>query len=98
VNAFFVSVDPERDTPQIMKDYLASFDPNLRGLSGSPEATAQMISSYRVYAKKVPLKDGDYTMDHTAVVFLMDREGRFVAPFNLSRSAGEAAADLRRRL
>src|SRR5689334_17495673 len=95
VNAFFVSVDPERDTPQIMKDYLASFDPNLRGLSGSPEATAQIISSYRVYAKKVPLKDGDYTMDHTALIYLLDKDGRFVAPFNIKRRPEEAAADLK---
>jgi protein SCO1 len=98
VNAFFVSVDPERDTPQIMKDYLSSFDPNLKGLTGSPEATAEIVSGYRVYAKKVPLKDGDYTMDHTALIYLMDRDGRFVAPFNIKRKPEEAAADLRRYL
>ena len=92
------SVDPERDTPQIMKDYLSSFDPNLKGLSGSPEATAEIISGYRVYAKKVPLKDGDYTMDHTALIYLMDRDGRFVAPFNIKRRPEEAAADLKRYL
>jgi protein SCO1 len=98
VNAFFVSVDPERDTPQIMKDYLSSFDPNLKGLTGSPEAVAEVISGYRVYAKKVPLKDGDYTMDHTALIYLMDRDGRFVAPFNIKRRPEEAAADLKRYL
>jgi protein SCO1 len=98
VNAFFVSVDPERDTPQIMKDYLSSFDPNLKGLTGSPEAVAEIISGYRVYAKKVPLKDGDYTMDHTALIYLMDRDGRFVAPFNIKRRPEEAAADLKRYL
>src|SRR5437868_3327858 len=98
INAFFVSVDPERDTPAIMKDYLASFDPNLRGLSGSPEATSGIITAYRVYAKKVPLKDGDYTMDHTALIYLMDRDGRFVAPFNIKRKPEEAAADLKRYL
>jgi protein SCO1/2 len=98
VNAFFVSVDPERDTPQIMKDYLSSFDPNLKGLTGSAEAVAGIVSGYRVYAKKVPLKDGDYTMDHTALIYLMDRDGRFVAPFNIKRRPEEAAADLRRYL
>jgi len=98
VNAFFVSVDPERDTPQVMKDYLSSFDPNLKGLTGSPEATAQVISGYRVYAKKVPLKDGDYTMDHTALIYLLDRDGRFVAPFNIKRRPEEAAADLKKYL
>ena len=96
VNAFFVSVDPERDTPPIMKDYLSSFDPNLKGLTGGPEATAEIISGYRVYAKKVPLKDGDYTMDHTALIYLLDRDGRFVAPFNIKRRPEEAAADLKR--
>ena len=98
INAFFVSVDPERDTPAIIKDYLSSFDPNLKGLTGSPEAVAQIISGYRVYAKKVPLKDGDYTMDHTALIYLMDRDGKFVAPFNLKRKPEEAAADLKRYL
>ena len=98
VNAFFVSVDPERDTPAIMKDYIASFDPNLKALTGSPEAVAKIVSAYRVYAKKIPLKDGDYTMDHTALIYLMDREGHFVAPFNIKRSPEAAATDLKRYL
>ncbi|RXG86322.1 SCO family protein [Bradyrhizobium vignae] len=98
VNAVFISVDPERDTPATMKDYLSSFDPHLEGLSGDPAETAKVITSYRVYAKKVPSKDGDYTMDHTALVYLMDRDGRFVSPFNLKRTPEEAAADLKRYL
>ena len=98
MNAFFVSVDPDRDTPKIMKDYLGSFDPALKGLTGSPEAVAEIVSGYRVYAKKVPLKDGDYTMDHTALIYLMDKTGRFVAPFNLKRRPEEAAADLKKYL
>jgi protein SCO1/2 len=98
VNAYFISVDPERDTQAAMKDYLSSFDPHLKGLTGSPDAVAKAIADYRVYAKKVPLKDGDYTMDHTALVYLMDRNGKFVAPFNLKRKPEEAAADLKRYL
>ncbi|MCP3403685.1 SCO family protein [Bradyrhizobium sp. CCGB20] len=98
VNAVFISVDPERDTPATMKDYLSSFDPHLEGLSGDPAETAKVITSYRVYAKKVPTKDGDYTMDHTALIYLMDRDGRFVSPFNLKRTLEEAAADLKRYL
>ena len=98
VNAFFVSVDPERDTPAAMKDYLSSFDPHLKGLTGDAKDIAKMTTAYRVYAKKVPLKDGDYTMDHTALIYLMDRDGRFVAPFNLKRTPEEAAADLKRYL
>jgi protein SCO1/2 len=98
VNAYFISVDPERDTPEAMKDYLSSFDPHLVGLTGDPEVMAKVTSEYRVYAKKVPLKDGDYTMDHTALVYLMDRDGRFVAPFNLKRTPEEAASELKRYL
>ena len=98
VNAVFISVDPERDTPATMKDYLSSFDPHLEGLSGDPAETAKVITSYRVYAKKVPTKDGDYTMDHTALIYLMDRDGRFVSPFNLKRTPDEAATDLKRYL
>jgi protein SCO1/2 len=98
VNAYFVSVDPERDTAAAMKNYISSFDPNLKGLTGSPEEIARVISAYRVYAKKIPLKDGDYTMDHTALVYLMDRKGNFVRPFDLKRKPEDAAADLKRYL
>jgi protein SCO1/2 len=96
VQAYFVSVDPERDTPDILKEYLSSFDPRLRGLTGDPAAVAAMEKAYRVYSKKIPLDAGGYTMDHTALVYLMDKEGRFVAPFNLKRKPEEAAADLKR--
>jgi len=98
VNAYFISVDPERDTEAAMKDYLSSFDPHLKGLTGDPQAVAKIVGEYRVYAKKVPLKDGDYTMDHTALVYLMDRDGKFVAPFNLKQSPQQAAADLKHYL
>ena len=94
--AFFVSVDPERDTPDVLKSYVSSFSPQIVGLSGTPEATEQIKREFRVYSRKVPLKDGDYTMDHTAVVYLMDKEGNFVAPFNSKRPPAEAAAELKR--
>ena len=98
VRALFITVDPERDTPAQMKDYLSNFNPRLVGLTGDPAAIAAVSKAYRVYVKKVPLDHGDYTMDHTALVYLMDKEGRFVAPFNLKRTPEEAAADLRRYL
>jgi protein SCO1/2 len=98
VNAYFVSVDPERDTQAAMKDYLSSFDPHLKGLTGNDAAVAKVISGFRVYAKKVPLKDGDYTMDHTALIYLMDKDGKFVSPFNLKRKPEEAATELKRYL
>jgi protein SCO1/2 len=94
----FVSVDPERDTPEKLKEYLSSFHPRIVGLTGTPQEIADVEKAYRVYAKKVPLDGGAYTMDHSAIVYLMDKDGRFVAPFNLKRTADEAAADLRRRL
>jgi len=95
--ALFITVDPERDTPAVMKDYLSSFDPHLRGLTGSDAAITAVEKEYRVYAKKVPTGQGDdYSMDHTALVYLMDKEGRFVAPFNLKRRPEESAAELRK--
>ena len=96
--ALFITVDPERDTPAVLKDYLSNFDPHLRGLTGDASAVEAALRAYRVYAKKVPLSGGDYTMDHTAVVYLMDKDGRFVAPFNLKRTPQAAADDLRRFL
>ena len=98
VSAVFVTIDPERDTPAAMKDYLSSFNPHLVGLTGDPAAIAAVAKEYRVYVKKVPLDNGDYTMDHTALVYLMDKDGRFVTPFNLKRTPEDAAADLRRYL
>jgi len=95
-SALFITVDPERDTAAVMKDYLSSFDPHLRGATGDRAAIDAAEKSYRVYAKKVPTQSGDYSMDHTALVYLMDKQGRFVAPFSLKRKPEEAAADLRR--
>lgn len=97
-NALFISVDPERDTPASMKDYLSSFDPRLTAATGDRAAVDAAIKAYRVYAKKIPTKGDDYTMDHTAIVYLMDKQGRFVAPFNLKRPPEAAAADLRKYL
>ncbi len=96
--ALFISVDPERDTPEKLKDYVSSFHPRIYGLTGTPAEIEAVAKAYRAYAKKVPLDGGGYTVDHSAIVYLMDKEGRFVAPFNLKRSADQAAADLKRRL
>ena len=96
--ALFITVDPVRDTPAVVKDYLSSFDPHLRGATGDRQAIDAAEKAYRVYAKKVPTTAGDYTMDHTALVYLMDKQGRFVAPFSLKRRPEEAAAELRRYL
>lgn len=96
MHALFITVDPERDTPQALKDYLSSFDPHLTAGTGDADAIAAVTKEYRVYYKKVPLDNGEYIMDHTAIVYLMDKNGRFVAPFNLNRTAEAAATDLRK--
>jgi protein SCO1/2 len=98
INALFVTVDPERDTAAVIKDYLSSFDPHVRGATGDRDAIDKIEKDYRVFAKKVPTKNGDYSMDHTALVYLMDKQGRFVAPFKLDRKPEEAAAALRKYL
>jgi protein SCO1/2 len=98
ISALFISVDPGRDTPDKLKDYLQSFHPRISALTGTQAEIDAVTKAYKAYAKKVPLDGGEYTMDHTAIVYLTDREGRFVAPFNLKRPADEAAKDLRRYL
>ncbi|MGL4325704.1 MAG: SCO family protein [Beijerinckiaceae bacterium] len=75
---YFVSVDPERDTQPLLKQYLSSFDPRMIGLTGTREETDKVIRAYRVFARKVPLEKGSYTMDHTAAVYLMDSKNQLV--------------------
>jgi protein SCO1 len=98
VRAVFFTVDPERDTPAALKEYLSSFDPRLSGLTGGLEDIAAVAKSYRAIYRKVPLEQGGYTMDHTAIVYLMDKQGRFVAPFSLKRTTEASAAELRKHL
>ena len=94
VRAAFITVDPERDTPEALKQYLSSFDPRISGLTGSPAAVAAAEKAYRVYARKVPSTGSDYSMDHTAIVYLMDRDGRFVQALNPQQSPEKTAAEL----
>jgi protein SCO1 len=96
--ALFITVDPERDTQSVLKDYMANFDPHVSGLTGDLPSITAVAKEYRVYFKKVPLDDGSYTMDHTVITYLMDKEGRFVSPFLMKRTPEAAAADLRRLL
>ena len=98
VRAIFITIDPERDTPAALKEYLSSFDPRLSGLTGDPDAIAAVAKSYRAFYRKVPLEQGGYTMDHTAIVYLMDKQGRFVAPFSLKRTTQASVAELRKHL
>jgi protein SCO1 len=98
VRALFVTVDPERDTPSALKDYLSSFDPRIVGVTGDEAALAAVAKAYRAYYKRVPLAEGGYTMDHTAIIYLMGKDGRFVTPFSLKRTTDAAAAELRKYL
>lgn len=80
LNVVFVSVDPERDTPQQLKLYLSNFDPRIQGFTGSPEAIAAVTKAYRVYYQKTPTDGGGYTVDHSSAIYLFDAKGRFVEP------------------
>jgi protein SCO1/2 len=96
--ALFITVDPARDTPELLKNYLGSFDPRIIGLTGTQDEIDAVVKAFRAYARKVPTASGDYTMDHTAIIYLMDRKGQFVGSFNLERPPAEAARDLLRHL
>jgi protein SCO1/2 len=98
VSAIFISVDPARDTPEKMKDYLQSFHERISALTGTQADIDAVTKAYKAYAKRVPLENGDYTMDHSAIVYLMDKNGRFVGSFNLNRPPAEAAQELLRHL
>lgn len=77
-DVFFVTLDPERDTPEVLSEFTASFGPRFVGLSGSAEEVARAAEAFRVYHRKVPLEGGGYTIDHTTFVYLVDRRGREV--------------------
>jgi protein SCO1 len=95
VAVLFVTVDPERDTRDVLKSYLENFDPRIIGLTGDTEKIAAIAKAFRVYAEKVPGQHlGDYTVDHTGIVYLMDKRGKFVSTFNLQRPPQEAAREL----
>jgi len=93
----FITVDPERDTPEVLKDYLSSFDPRVTGLSGSPAQVLAVVESWGVYARKVPIGD-DYTMDHTASVFLFGADGGFRGTIDLHDETPGANLEKLRRL
>lgn len=96
LNVVFVSVDPERDTPDQLKQYLSNFDPRIRGFTGTPEAVAKAAKAYRVYYQKVPQDGGGYTIDHSSAVYLFDAKGNFVEPIGYQTPAERAVDQLRR--
>jgi protein SCO1/2 len=96
INILFVSVDPEQDRPADIGRYLALFDSPIVGLSGNAAQLAQIVRAFHVYYRKVPLEGGDYTVDHTATVFLMDADGQFVTTIDHAESQEMALAKFKR--
>ena len=94
VAVLFITVDPERDTPAVMKDYVSAFEAPISALSGSQEAIGQAARAYRVYYAKHPTKDG-YDMDHSSIIYVMDKQGRFAANFTHETPPEQIAAKLR---
>lgn len=90
----FVTVDPERDTPELLREYMASFDPSFLALTGSPQDIKRTADEFRVYYKKVPT-GSSYTMDHTALSYLFDRQGRIRVVLRHEQTADDYTADVR---
>lgn len=97
LNVAFVTVDPERDTPELLKTYLESFDPRIVGLTGTPDEVAAMARTFKISIRKVPV-DGGYTMDHTASVVVTDADGEFATLIDYHEEASSAIAKLRRAI
>ncbi len=95
LRVLFISVDPERDTPDVLRSYLRAFDPAFLGLTAGPVALARLAADFGVALHRVGLPGGGYTMDHSAVVFLLDG-ARIAAVFTPPFDASGMSADLRR--
>jgi protein SCO1/2 len=98
VRPVFITVDPERDTSEVLKSYVTSFDAPILALTGTPEEVAQAAKGYRVYYAKHPEVGGDYSMDHSSVIYVMDPQGRFTASFTHENSPEEIAERLKKLL
>lgn len=95
IRVFFVTVDPERDQLEQLRDYV-SWAPGVEGVSGSAEEIDKAIKAFRIYARKVPLEDGDYTMDHSANILLFDRDGRFFEPIGYQEDTDRVVKKIQR--
>ncbi|MBB6013380.1 protein SCO1/2 [Aquamicrobium lusatiense] len=96
IRAYFVSVDPERDTPQILNTYISNFSDRIIGITGEPAKVFDMAKSFGIYWKKVPTEDGDYTLDHTASILLLNSQGDFFGTIAYGESPDTAKAKLKR--
>jgi protein SCO1 len=95
LNVLFISIDPERDTSAHLKEYLSSFDPRIHGLTGTGEQIAAVAKEYRVYYNRIQLEKGVYALPHVAVIYLMDRAGKFVNQISLGADDRTAIERLR---
>jgi protein SCO1/2 len=96
IQGVFVTVDPERDTPQLLKSYVTGFDPSFIALRGTPEQTQAAAKEFKVFFAKVPGKtEGSYTMDHTAGSYVFDAQGRLRLFLRYGGSAESLASDLK---
>ncbi len=95
VAPLFITVDPERDTPAVMRDYVQAFGTQIMGLTGTPAQVEAAEKEYRVYAAKHPTKAGGYDMDHSSIIYLMDPAGKFVAIFGDGTNPQEMAERMR---
>lgn len=96
--ALFVTVDPERDTPEHLAGYVSLFHPNLRGVTGTPDQIEAVKKEFRVYSKKVSAEEAgttEYLVDHSAFIYLFDRQGHFVRVFGHGVQAAEMAAAMK---
>lgn len=98
IQVYFVTVDPARDTPEMLAEYVGHFSPRFTALHGSHDQLAEMAASYKVYYKRIDMGEGEYLMDHTAAVYLMDDEGRFFDAITYQATSEDALAKLRRLL
>lgn len=91
----FVTVDPERDKPNVLGDYIAAFSPRIVGITGEPDAVNAMTKDYKIYSRKVPLEGSDYSMDHTASMILQDANGNFAGTISTGESHETGLAKLK---
>jgi protein SCO1/2 len=94
VEIVFITVDPERDTSGVLRDYLSGFGPNFIGLTGEAVAIRKAAKTFKVFFQKKPLPDGDYTMDHSAVIYILDPQGRVRLMFSAGRQPKDVAHDI----
>lgn len=96
IRAFFISIDPERDTPELLKNYISNVTNRVTGITGDKDKVAAMAKAWGVYFKKVDTSSGDYTMDHTALVFLLDSNARFHGTIAYGENPDTALAKMKR--